>query len=138
MTITRVPASLQNALWGGSLAIGDTYRMLLLGDLYVWSAAHSTRANLSDEITAGGGYPTGGVSAVLTQSVDTSAGEHILTITPANITPGPITAARYAAIVRWRGGAASADELICIHDLGLEVATVGAFTIPPIILRTRS
>jgi hypothetical protein len=137
MTTTRIPASLQSALWSGSLAIGDSYRMLILGDLYVWSPAHSTRANLTDEIAAGGGYTTGGVAATLSQTVDTTAGEHVLTITPANVTPGPITGARYAAIVRWRGGAASADELICVHDMGLEVPTVGAFTMPPIVIRGR-
>ena len=125
-----------NALWGSTLDLTGPYRLILLGDGYSWDGSHSSRASLTDEIPAGNGYTTGGVAATIAGAVDGSTRQHLLTITPASITPGPITGARYAAIVRWRGGAAAADNLIAVHDMGVEVATVGAFSLPPIILRS--
>jgi hypothetical protein len=137
MTTTRIPPSLFSALWNGSLSTSGTYRTILLGEGYSWSAAHSSRANLSDEIAAGNGYTTGGVGATITQSVDTGTGEHVLSIAPANISPGAITGVRYLAIVRWRGGGASADELVAVHDLDYEITTSEVFNHPAIVIRLK-
>ena len=126
-----VQGSLLGDLFNGRINIGaDSFRLILLGTGYTWSYAHNRRDDLgANEITAGGGYTTGGVAVSLSTSVDLSAQASILSISSASISPGPVTGARWGAVVKWRGGAASDDELIGVYDWG-QVLAAGPLVIP--------
>lgn len=95
----------------------DSFRLLLLGDTYEWNWSHNRRDDLSDELATGGGYTSGGVAVTLSDTVDTTNQISILTITGVNLA-GPITGARWGAVVQWGGGSASNDILIGVHDWG--------------------
>ena len=135
MTI-RIPSSLQFDLWTGALAVSGSYRVILLTNQYAHSPAHSRRSDLTAfEIAATGGYSTGGVSATLSHVVDGTTGNHMLTLGGATIGTGPISC-QWVAWVRWRGGAASADELVALLDQGRQITSDGPLVIPAQVIQT--
>jgi|688.fasta_scaffold05261_36 hypothetical protein len=107
----------------------DSFRLILLGTAYTWSWSHNRRDDLTGEIAAGGGYTTGGVAVTLTDSVDAVAQQAIIHVGAVGISPGPITGARWGAIVKWGGGSAADDPLIAVYDWG-QVLTAGPLAIP--------
>jgi hypothetical protein len=134
MTIL-IPDSLPADLWRGRLDLTAAYRVLLLTSAYSWLPAHNRRDDLTGQHAATGGYPTGGVAITLSDSIDTSTHQHLLVSSAVNIGTGPIVA-RWAAVVRWRGGAASDDDLVFVKDFGRLITTDGAFSIPALTIRT--
>ena len=134
MTIL-IPDSLPADLWRGRLDLTAAYRVLLLTSAYTWLAEHNRRNDLTGEHAATGGYPTGGVTITLSDSTDTSTHQHLLVTSAVSIGTGPIVA-RWAAVVRWRGGASSDDDLVFVKDFGRLITTDGAFSIPALTIRT--
>lgn len=114
----------------------DSFRLILLGSGYTWSYSHNRRDDLgANEIAAGNGYTTGGKAIILTDSVDAVTREAYLHLGAVVFTPGPVTGARYGAIVKWRGGAASDDELIGVYDWTQVVSNAASIPATSLILR---
>jgi hypothetical protein len=121
MTI-RIPSSLQFDLWTGALAVSGAYRVILLTNQYTHSPAHSRRSDLT-------------ASATLSHATDGTTGNHLLTLGGATIGTGPISC-QWVAWVRWRGGAASADELVALLDMGRQITSDVPLVVPSQVIQT--
>lgn len=109
----------------------DTFRMMLVTSSYVANKDHNRRDDITNEVAAGGGYTAGGSVVTLTGSLDTANDRYDLTIGSVNWPTSTISAAG-AVIYKARGGASSADELVCYLDFGgTIVSTGGTFTVTP-------
>lgn len=122
--------SLSVDLWSGAVSSAGQFRLLLLSDAYVPSlATHSRRSNLTGELPTAHGYTQGGAIVTITSAVDGATMRHTLTLGGVTGTwTSTALAAQYAAWVQWMGGAASADPLIALLDLGRLVS--GPLNIP--------
>lgn len=119
----------------GSVAITtDTFKCCLLTSSYTPSKAHDYR---DDAIGAaaiyevvGTGYTAGGNAATPTvDATDTAGHTQTISWSITSWTSSTITA-RYGAIYKVRGGAASADELVAILDFGSnQSSSSGTFAI---------
>jgi hypothetical protein len=95
--------------------------MLVTGSYAEDRGAHSKRSSITNEVS-GTGYTTGGVALTLTASLNTTT--HALTLTiPAASWPSSTITARKLIVYRARGGASSADELVCCIDHGTDLAS---------------
>lgn len=126
----NVQGSLIGDLLRGRVNIAtDSFRLILLDDAYEWSWSHDRRNDLTGELSAGGGYTSGGVAITISDSVDAVAQQAIIHLASVALAPGPITGARWGAVVKWGGGAASADPLLGVYDWG-RTLPAGPLTIP--------
>jgi hypothetical protein len=109
---------------------GDTFKIMLVTSTYAPNIdTHTKRSDITNEVT-GTGYTAGG--ATLTSTVVTNDLTNDRTkFSSAN--PSWATAtitARGAVIYKSRGGAATADELVCYLDFGSDqTSTAGTFTV---------
>jgi hypothetical protein len=108
----------------------DTFKMMLVTSTYAPNkGTHAKRSDVTNEVS-GTGYTAGGQTVALTTTNDTT--NHRLDITigsPAGWTSSTITA-RAAVVYKSRGGASSADELVCYLDFGADVtSTAGTFSV---------
>lgn len=89
------------------------------------------RNDVTNEVT-GTGYTTGGAACTLTvAAVDTTNDDIEVTCAPVSWTTATISAVG-AIIYKSRGGASSADELLCAIDFGGTItSTAGTFTVTP-------
>lgn len=107
----------------------DTFYVMLVTSGYTeYKAAHSKRSDITSEVT-GTGYTAGGKAIVPTVTKDTTNHRTTLVFPQITWTTSTITA-RKAVYYKARGGAASADELVCVDDFGSDVSTTaGTFTL---------
>jgi hypothetical protein len=108
----------------------DTFKVILTTSAYTENKdTHTKRSDVTNEVT-GAGYTAGGASTTVTvAAVDTANDDVEITIGAASWTTSTITA-RKAVIYKSRGGASSADELVCVIDFGSDVvSTAGTFTL---------
>jgi len=105
----------------------DTFYIMLVTSSYTQSDAHSKRSNITNEVT-GTGYTAGG-KTIGTPTVTKSG--NITTFDAPDVTWATSTiTARGAVIYKSRGGASSADELVCFLDfLSDKTSTAGDFTV---------
>jgi hypothetical protein len=109
---------------------GDTFKIMLVTSTYAPNIdTHTKRSDITNEVT-GTGYTAGG--ATLTSTVVTNDLTNDRTkFSSAN--PSWATAtitARGAVIYKSRGGAATADELVCYLDFVTDqTSTAGTFTV---------
>ena len=108
----------------------DTFKMMLVTSAYTPNkGTHAKRSDVTNEVS-GTGYTAGGQTVALTTTNDTT--NHRLDITigsPAGWTSSTITAAA-GVVYKSRGGASSADELVCYLDFGGNVtSTNGTFAV---------
>ena len=91
----------------------------------------SKRSDVTGEVT-GTGYTAGGTAVTLTvAAVDTTNDDVEVTCSSPSWASSTITAAAMV-IYKSRGGASSADELVCTIDFGGTVSsTAGTFTVTP-------
>jgi hypothetical protein len=99
----------------------DTFRMILVTSAYSPSKSHSKRNQITNEVT-GTGYTAGGKVVVPTIALNNTTNRAIITIPQATWTASTITA-RGAVVCKWRGGASSADELLCYVDFLQDIVT---------------
>lgn len=100
----------------------DTFKCLLVTGSYTASKAHDRRDDVTNEVS-GTGYTSGGNTATPTvAAVDNTNNDVEITFTVTGWTSSTITA-RGAVIYKSRGGAASADELVCFIDFGVDVSS---------------
>jgi hypothetical protein len=108
----------------------DTFKVILTTSAYTENKdSHDKRDDVTNEVT-GTGYTAGGASTTVTvAAVDTANDDVEITIGAASWTTSTITA-RKAVVYKSRGGASSADELVCVIDFGSDVvSTAGTFTL---------
>lgn len=102
----------------------DTFYALLVTSSYTPNKdTHTKRSDVTNEVT-GTGYTAGGKAVTVTLTKDTANDREDLDFTDLTWTSSTITAAA-AVIYKRRGGASSADELVCYLDFGGNVSTTG-------------
>lgn len=105
----------------------DTIKVLLVTSTYTASATHAKRSDVTNEVT-GTGYTAGGAT-IGSPTVSNVSTTGVFDGADVSWTTSTITA-RGAVIYKSRGGASSADELVCYIDFGADkVSTAGTFTI---------
>jgi hypothetical protein len=108
----------------------DTFKILLVTSTYTPNKkTHTKRSDVTNEVV-GTGYTAGGVALTGVSVVNDTTNDRTK-FSSAN--PSWATAtitARGAVIYKSRGGAASADELVCYLDFGSDqTSTAGTFTV---------
>ncbi len=99
----------------------DTFKCLLVTSSYTPDKAHDRRNDITNEVT-GTGYTAGGNSCTLTvDTVDNTANQQTISLSITSWTSSTFTA-RGAVVYKSRGGASSADELVCFLDFGNDVS----------------
>lgn len=109
----------------------DTFYVMLCSASYTPSqSGHSKRDDITGEVT-GTGYDAGGREI----TVGVSRTNGVLTISLGNVTwPAPVSGFTpdYAVIYKSRGGAASADELVCcLEDTDAAEANGNSYILTP-------
>lgn len=105
----------------------DTIKVMLVTSSYTVSAAHTKRSDITNEVS-GTGYTAGG-TAIGSPTVTNVSTNGVFDGNDVSWTTSTITA-RGAVLYKSRGGASSADELVCYLDFGTDkVSTAGTFTI---------
>jgi hypothetical protein len=127
-----VPNSFKKDLLQGNINLGaDTIKVMLLTSSYTPDQdAHAKRSDLTASEVSGTGYTAGGMTlANKTFTQDNTNNLGYFDCDDPLWTGATITA-RYCALYKSRGGAASADELGPIYDFGSNItSTNGPFTI---------
>lgn len=112
----------------------DSFKMLLVTSALTETQKDSFdfRDDITNEVANGNGYTTGGAAVTLTvAAVDDTNNDVEVTCSAPTWPTSTITAAG-AVIYKSRGGAASADELLCFLDFGGSVtSTADTFTVTP-------
>lgn len=105
----------------------DTINVMLVTSSYTPNIdTHTKRSDVTNEVANGNGYTTNGKSlASKTVTVDTANDRAIFDATDLVWTTATITA-RGAVLYKSRGGASSADELICYIDFGADITSTAA------------
>lgn len=106
----------------------DSFKMLLVTSVLgeTEKDTFDFRNDIVNEVAAGGGYSTGGQACTLTvAAVDTTNNDVEVTCGAVTWTTATITAVG-AVIYKSRGGASTADELLCFIDFGGTVSSTGA------------
>lgn len=101
----------------------DTFKIMLVGSTYHGISAetkrdsHDRRDDITDEIS-GTGYTAGGATlSSVTVTKDTTNNIIKVTADPVSWSSSTLSNVYGAVIYKSRGGAASADELVCFLDL---------------------
>ncbi len=117
-----VYTSFLNDVFAGNCNTTHSYKAMLVTSSYTEDrAAHSKRSNVTNEVT-GTGYTAGGATVTLTFAVNTTTHKGTLTVGAVSWPSSTITA-RKMVVYRARGGASSADELVCCIDNGVNVSS---------------
>lgn len=109
----------------------DTFKVMLLTSSYTPDRdSHVFRSDLTNEVS-GTGYTAGGATlASVTVTQDNTNDRAVFDAADTTWSSSTIAAARYAVIYKSRGGAASADELVCLIDFASDRSSDGGpFTI---------
>lgn len=116
----------------GDIIFGDdTFYVMLVTDSYTPDRdAHNRRDDVTNEVANGNGYTTGGQTLGTITVAQDNTNDRV-TIDAADTTWASSTiTARGCVIYKSRGGASSADELVCAITFGADYSsTNGAFTI---------
>ena len=103
----------------------DTFKVMLVSSAYSPNKdTHDKRDDVTNEVS-GTGYTAGGVTSACTVTKDTANDRVTLSFAAVNWATSTITA-RAAVIYKSRGGASSADELVCYVDFGGDVSSSSA------------
>jgi hypothetical protein len=110
-------------VFSGAANTSHSYKALLTTSSYTEDrGAHSKRSSVTSFEVTGTGYTAGGVAVTLTASLNTTTHKLTLTIGAATWSSSTITA-RKLVVFRARGGASSADELVCCVDNGTDLVS---------------
>ncbi len=105
----------------------DTIKVMLVTSSYSPNIdTHDKRDDVTNEVANGNGYTTGGATlAGKAVTVDNTNDRAIFDADNAVWSTATITA-RGAVLYKSRGGASSADELICYIDFGSDITSTAA------------
>lgn len=108
----------------------DTFKAMLVTSSYVENKkTHVKRSDVTNEVAATGGYSAGGSAVAMTVTKDATNDRQNTTYANQVYAASTITA-RKQVVYKSRGGASSADELVCVNDFGADViSTGGTFTV---------
>jgi len=123
--------SFKRDIMNGSIDLDtDTINVMLVTSTYTPDQdAHTKRSDITNEVS-GTGYSAGGAAlAGKAVTVDNTDNEGVFDANDLTWSTSTITA-RGAVLYKARGGASSADELICYIDFGSDKSsTAGNFTL---------
>jgi hypothetical protein len=103
----------------------DTFKVLLVSSAYSPNKDTDLKRSAVTNEVSGTGYTAGGVTSACTVTKDTANDRVTLSFAAVNWATSTITA-RAAVIYKSRGGASSADELVCYVDFGGDVSSSSA------------
>ena len=103
----------------------DTFKAMLVTSTYTPNKdTHDKRDDVTNEVS-GTGYTAGGATTAVTVTKDTANDKVTISFGSVSWATATITA-RAAVIYKSRGGASSADELVCYVDFNGDVTATGA------------
>ena len=102
----------------------DTFKVMLVTSYTPNKDTDLKRSAVTNEVS-GTGYTAGGVTSACTVTKSTANDRVTLSFAAVNWPSSTITA-RAAVIYKSRGGASSADELVCYVDFGGDVSSSSA------------
>lgn len=116
----------------------DTFWWMLTTSGYTENKdTHLKRSDVTNEVS-GTGYTAGGTVATITVTKDTVNDRLDVTLGAVSWASSTITA-RKAVLYKRRGGAATADELVCVNDFGADViSSAGTFSLAASTLRIQN
>jgi len=103
----------------------DTFKVLLVTSAYAPDRDTDLKRSAVTNEVSGTGYTAGGVTTACTVTKSTANDRVTLSFAAVNWASSTITA-RAAVIYKSRGGASSADELVCYVDFGADVSSSSA------------
>jgi hypothetical protein len=103
----------------------DTFKVMLVTSSYTPNKDTDLKRSAVTNEVSGTGYTAGGVTSACTVTKDTANDRVTLSFAAVNWATSTITA-RAAVIYKSRGGASSADELVCYVDFGGDVSSSSA------------
>ena len=103
----------------------DTFKVMLVSSAYSPNKDTDLKRSAVTNEVSGTGYTAGGVTSACTVTKDTANDRVTLSFAAVNWATSTITA-RAAVIYKSRGGASSADELVCYVDFGGDVSSSSA------------
>ena len=102
----------------------DTFKAMLVTSSYTPNKdTHDFRDDVTNEVS-GTGYTAGGVASAVTVTKDTANDKVTIQLGAVSWASSTITA-RGCVYYKSRGGASSADELVCYADFGSDVSSSG-------------
>ena len=111
-------------VFAGNCNTSHSYKAMLVTSGYSENrGTHAKRSSVTNEVS-GTNYSAGGAAVTVSFSLDTTAHTGTLTIGAVSWPSSTITA-RKLVVYRARGGASSADELVCVVDNGIDLASSG-------------
>lgn len=107
----------------------DTFYAMLVTSAYVPNVdTHHYRSDVTNEVGNSGNYSSGGAVTTATVTKQDASNQIEVAFSSVNFTSATITA-RAAVIYKYRGGAATADELVAYVDFLSDISsTNGTFT----------
>jgi hypothetical protein len=117
----------------------DTFKVMISTNTYSENKdTHDFRDDVTNEVS-GTGYTAGGNTVTLSVSIDATNDRVEISLGGTTWPSSTITGARKFTYYKSRGGAASADELLCTIDNGADVSTVaGTLTLNASTLRIQN
>lgn len=119
--------SFKRDIMNGSIDLDtDTVKVMLVTSTYSPNIdSHTKRSDITNEVS-GTGYTAGGATlASPTVTVDNTDDEGVFDAADTSWSSSTITA-RGAVLYKSRGGASSADELICYVDFGSDITSTAS------------
>lgn len=109
-------------VFAGNCNTTHSYKGILTASTYTENrATHTKRSDVTGEVS-GTGYTAGGNAVTLSVAVNNTT--NVLTLTIGAVSwPSSTITARKLVVYRARGGAASADELVCCVDNGADLVS---------------
>jgi hypothetical protein len=102
----------------------DSFKAMLVTSAYTPNKDTDLKRSAVTNEVSGTGYTAGGVASVCTVTKDTANDKVTLSFAAVSWASSTITA-RALVIYKSRGGASSADELVCYVDFGSNVSSTG-------------
>lgn len=102
----------------------DSFKAMLVTSSYSPNKDTDLKRSAVTNEVSGTGYTAGGVASVCTVTKDTANDKVTLSFAAVSWASSTITA-RALVIYKSRGGASSADELVCYVDFGSDVSSTG-------------
>ena len=111
LVYTSYPAD----VWNGNCNTTHSYKAILTTSAHTIDRLHTKRSQITNELPTANGYTQGGAAIAVSVSTSTTTHKMLLTIGQVSWPSSSLTA-RQLHVFRSRGGASSADELVCVVE----------------------